>query len=216
MKTPLEKFVNDFVSCYQNEALNMIDNKQEVVYEMMYDSLREQIMSELKPSKIETIKDLALLLNNNTNGSELNNVYNIDVEDICRKNKWVICFPYSDDNIEFRGYIYEELSAYDGGWYKFYKEGDFYQDNEEDNTYHKADKDMVMTSLPYKDAPDIKAEWCNEKYDEETKKTYIWNYIVLNEQLPHEYFDIVDDDTEDDEIWAKCCIIDLSSIYEKD
>ena len=122
---------------------------------------------------VKKLNDLAKLLDGNSNGNELDNDYNIDVEDICRKNKWVICFPYSDDCIEFRGYIDDELGAWDGGSYKFYKKGEFYPDEDNENTYHKTEYDEVKESNKHE--CDLIAKWCEERFDKETNKKYIKN-----------------------------------------
>jgi len=199
---------NKITECYK--YLN--ENPQ--LQSKLWDDTLEYLFKKIKPSKIDTIEDLAKLLDNNDYYGELNNEYNIDVEDICRKNKWIICFPYSDDCFEVRGYIDDELGAYNGSWYKIYKEGDFYPDEEEDNTYHKAEQNMIR-EVSCEAGCDIKANWCNEKIYQNNQK-YVWDIIVENENLPHAYFNIIDKDSEDDyesnEIWAKCCIIDCSKI----
>jgi len=170
-------------------------------------TILEDIYKEIKPREINTIEDLAKLLNDNICGNELDNPYNIDVKEICKQNKWIVCFPYSDDNFEVRGWLDDELGAYDCEYYKFVKTGDFYQDFDEDNTYHKATCNMIVES----DAKecDIEVKW---EYNDD----YIWYYEVMNKNCPCEYFDIIDDndDEEDSKTWARCCVIDLSKLYE--
>ena len=207
----IQEWINSNIE--KEGARNFFDNVNNAWNEIeseVKDMILNEIYAKIKPSKIETIHDLSKLLDGNNYGNELDNEFNIDVEDICHKNKWIICFPYSDDCFEVRGFIDDELGAWEGNYYKIYKKGDFYPDSNEDNTYHKADQNMI-TEISDEPDCDINAEWCNDKYDEETKKKYIWNYIV-NENLPHVYFEIMDEDTVEDEVWAKCCIIDLSNI----
>jgi len=172
-------------------------------------TILEDIYKEIKPDKIETIKDLAALLNDNIRGNELDNPYNINIEEICEQNKWIVCFPYSDDNFEVRGWIDDELGAWDGGYYKFFKKGDFYKDYDEDNTYHKATRNMVIES-DVKEC-DIEVKWVDND-------DYVWYYEVVNKNYPCEYFDIINDEEDDDDddeyskTWARCCVIDLSNI----
>lgn len=209
----INEFINQGVEKHgAQEFYDIINNYWEDYDYEVKNAILDDIYRKIKPSKIETIDDLARLLDGNDNGDELSNKYNLDVEDICRKNKWVICFPYSDDNIEFRGFIDDELGAWDGGFYKFYKEGDFYEDEDQDNTYHKAEDNMVV-AISERSEYDLKAAWCNDKIYDNGKK-YIWDYTIENNELPHAYFNIIDEDSDEDEIWAKCCIIDLSSLYE--
>ena len=194
-------------------AKTFFDNINNLWEDYAYD-IRNMVLDEIygyiKPSKIDTIEDLAKLLNGNSYDNELDNRNNIDVEKICKENKWVICFPYSDDCIEFKGYIDDELGAWDGGYYKFYKKGDFYLVDEYEETYKKVKSDTVIGSN--ESDCDIKVIWEDVEFDKDTNKKYIWNYIVKNQNLPHAYFDIIDEDTDVDEVWAKCCVIDCSSI----
>lgn len=169
------------------------------------DSVKESILDEIylkiKPDKIESIDDLAKLLNDNMNGDELDNPYNIDVEKICKENKWIILFPYSDDCLEIRGYIDDEIGAWNGGDYEIIKKGDFYKDTDEENTYHKAERNMLI----YGDEnPGIKIKWCE-------KDNYVWYIDCTYDNVA--YFNIQDEDVMDDnEIWARCCVIDCSKI----
>ena len=50
----------------------------------------DDVFSQLKPEKIETIRDLARLLNDNNYLDELKNPYNLDIDKICKDNKWII------------------------------------------------------------------------------------------------------------------------------
>lgn len=171
------------------------------------DIILEDIKSKFKPQTISTIEDVAKVLDGNTYGDELK--CDFDIEKICKDNNWVIMFPYSDDNVELRGAIDDEISAWEGINLKFYKEGDLYADPDEDNTYHKA---LETCCIEDNKNPDVMCKWCDEKYDAETHKTYTWNYIVTNPKLPHIYFNIVDEDDEEDSIWAKCVVIDLNEL----
>ena len=190
------------VSLGAKEYYNKVNNSWDIESEIFKKAILEEINEYIKPSKIKTINDVAKLLNNNTYGDELDNPYNIDVEDICCKNKWVILFPYSDDNLEIRGYINDEIGAYDGGDYQFIKKGEFIKDLEEYNTYHKAEYDQIIDAD--NDNAHIFVKWC-------LKDTgYIW--YIDTDYTEVAYFDIISEDDEDNEKWARCCIIDCSNI----
>ena len=166
------------------------------------DVVRHTLVQEnCKPKEINTIYDLSKLLNRNSYGDELENPYDIDIEELCKKNKWIVLFPYSDDNLEVRGYIYDEIGAWDGGNFKIVKKGEFYEDINEDNTYHKATCNQIMQA---DDEPHIFMKW------DPCDKPYIW-YISAN--YPNvAYFDIISEDDDENTTWARCCIIDCSSI----
>jgi len=175
-------------------------------------TILEDIYKEIKPDKIETIQDLAKLLDGNYNGDELENPYNINIEELCKKNKWVVLFPYSDDNLEARGYIDDEVGAWDGTNVIFYKKGEFYPEDLDEETFKKASEDMICViddNLIYDSEVEnghigVKMEW------DPDDQPYTWYMTSKYENIA--YFDIVDEDDEDNKTWARCCVIDLSNI----
>ncbi len=211
MKTKLDEFVDWFVREYQNKTIDIIENNPEKISIMLYDALKLTILSKMKPKDINTIEDLAKLLNSNNNGDELENPYNINVEELCKKNKWIVLFPYSDDNLEVRGYIDDEISAWDGVNAIIYKKGDFYPNDEHDETFKKASKDMIIgidDESIYEDEIKngkigIKLRWCENE-------SYTWYMTTKFEKVA--YFDICDEDDEEDHTWARCCVIDCNNI----
>ena len=189
---------NNTEDCYNylNNTPNIKEDLLKDTFEYLYESIR--------PCEINTIDDLAKLLNNNWNGDELKNPYDIDVEKLCKEKKWVVLFPYSDDNLEIRGYIHDEIGAYDGGEFKFVKKGEFYQDPDDDEIYRKAKNNEVIGS---EDDPHIFMKWCDNSC-----KPYTW--YIDTDYTDSAYFDIIDEDSEDEEIWARCCVIDCSNILD--
>lgn len=187
------------------ECYNYLNNNP-MLSSKLWDDTLEYIFANIKPREINTIQDLAKLLNNNWNGDELKNPYGIDVEQLCKEKKWVILFPYSDDNLEIRGYVWGELGAYDGGNFKFVKKGEFYQDpdDDDDELYRKAKSNKLVGC---EDDPHIFMKWCDEKH-----KPYTW--YIDTDYTDAVYFNILDEDSEEDEIWAHCLIIDCSSILD--
>ena len=185
------------------EACNILSNDPDTYTEALYKFVMDSITTQIKPTTINTIEDLALLLDGNEEGYETYNGLSIDVPQFCQERKWVLCYPYSDDCIEFRGYIYDELSAWNGGHYKFYGKGEYYLLDEREEIYKKS-KEPIVTSHNKNDA-DLIAKW------DDPKSKYVWEYVVTNPNIPHAYFDLIDPDNSDD-IWARACIMDFSNI----
>ena len=164
----------------------------------------EYLYDNIKPREINTIQDLAKLLNHNWHTNELANPYDIDVQKICQKNKWVILFPYFDDNLEIRGYIVDEISAWGGGGFKLVKKGEFYQDPDDDEIYRKTKSNSIIST---DEDPHIFMNWCDRDH-----KPYTW--YIDTDYTDVAYFEILDEESEDDDIWARCCIIDCSNIFD--
>jgi hypothetical protein len=184
------------------ECYNYLNNNPSLSSKLWDDTL-EYLFNSIKPRDINTINDLANLLNCNSNGNELENPYNINVEEICRKNKWIILFPYSDDCLEVRGYIDDELGAWGNTNYKIIKKGDFYPDKYENNTYHKTEKNMICIT---EEDSNIRMLWDSDEHP------YTWWIEVNCNDSNVAYFDIIDEDDEEGETWARCCVIDCSNI----
>ena len=74
-------------------------------------------------------------------------------------------------------------------------------DEDEDNTYHKAPNNEIMQT----DGGDahIFMKWC--------PKEHLYTWYIETDYPDVAYFDIHDED-EEDTIWARCCVIDCSSI----
>lgn len=175
-------------------------------HDRLWDDAKEYVFANIKPREINTIEDLAKLLNNNQYLNELKNNYDIDVEKICKERKWVILFPYSDDNIEIRGYVYDEMGSYEEENFKFVKSGEFYQneEDEDEDIYRKAKTNMLIYSSE-------KEAHIFMKWEPEDHQEYIW--YIDTDYTDVAYFNIIDEDC-DDKIWARCCIIDCSKILD--
>ena len=182
------------------ECYNYLNNNPNLVNNL-WDDMLEYLFQNIKPREIKTIDDLAKLLNGNSNGNELENSYDINVKELCKKNKWIILFPYSDDNLEIRGYIDDEVGAWNDTEFKLIKKGDFYKDEDEENTYHKAENNMICCT---EEDPHIFMKWCSKDHP------YTW--YIDTDYTNSAYFDIIDEDDEDNQTWARCCIIDCSNI----
>lgn len=112
--------------------------------------------------KTMTKEQLAELLNGNEYRDEMTK----EQEQIAKENNLLVLFGSLDDNLEMRGAVCDEIGAWDGGEYALVLEGELFSDDEEENTYHKALRNVIM---PISDDYDndgnprlIRAEWCPE------------------------------------------------------
>lgn len=107
-----------------------------------------------------TKEQLAELLN----GNGCRKVMTKEQEQTAKENNLLVLFGLSDDLLEMRGAIRDEVEAYDGGDYALALDGELYADGEEENTYHKAIGDEVLPISDECDNDDnprlIRAEWC--------------------------------------------------------
>lgn len=115
-------------------------------------------------------KELAALLNNREYREEITR----DEEAQAKHDGLVVVFGASDDLMEFRGAIHEELDAYEGT--TAYLDADGLVVNECDNERCPYARKLAAT------AKKIKAVW--------DKDDYAWFYQT---DIPHETFDIVED-----------------------
>lgn len=207
----LEQLKNRNVTdCY-----NYLNNNPNLASQLWDDTL-EYLYHNIKPTKIETIHDLAKLLDGNEDGNELDNDLLKDVEGFCKDRNWLIVFPYSDDNIELRGVYNDELGAWDGTTLRFVKAGDFYMDEDDEECYHKASKNMFVT-INEQEIDEIKksvGNWLDYNglviealWEPDGLPDYAWAYHALG-NVDYAEFNIL----SDGEPWARCMIIDLNKI----
>lgn len=122
-----------------------------------------------------TRDELAKQLNGREYGSEITD----DEEQMAKQSGLVVIFGYSDDNVELRGAINDEIGCYDGGELMLRKTRVvMIPDRDEREVLEKFGvADQVCTGAK------IKAQWC-ATYD------YSWTYET---DVPHSSFDIVED-----------------------
>ena len=214
-----ENYLNDLINLSGNyiKAINELNNHENT--NTLVTIAKEVLEMNNKPSQIETIEDLAKLLDGNFYGSELKNPYNIDVEKLCEERKWIVLFPYSDDNLEVRGYIDDEIGAWDGVTAVIYKKGEFYPEDLGEETFKKAKNDMIwginddmIFDAEVEDGKiGIDMRWRPED------QPYTW-YIIIKYYYKDKdnkpivsYFDLRNEE-EEDTTWARCCVIDLSNV----
>jgi len=207
----LEQIKNRNVTdCY-----NYLNNNPYLASKLWDDTL-ECLYHDIKPTEINTITDLAKLLDGNECGNELKNDLLRDIEGFCKERNWLIVFPYSDDNVELRGAIDDEISAWDGTTIRFVKSGDFYMDEDDYECYHKASKNMFITVNSH-EIDEIKNKYDNwldynglvieALWEPEHLPNYSWAYHALG-NIDYAEFDIF----EDGEPHSRGMIINLNKI----
>jgi len=190
-----------------------VNNAWPEISESIKQSILDEISENIKPKQINTIEDLAKLLDGNEYRDELDNEYKIDVDAICRKNKWVIVFGASDDLIEFRGFIDDEDGAWDGALMKLVKPGDFYMEDEDAETYKKS-KEYKFVPISESELKDIQ----HNGYQNTCVVEMLWcpddsnaSWQVNSKGAPFVRFNIM----EDEELYCEAAIIDMSKLLTK-
>ena len=215
----IDQWINENINEYGAEefynALN--DSSNYTVKDDILNIIKNIVHEKIKPTKIETIHDLAKLLNGNEDGNELDNNLLKDIEGFCKKQNWLIVYPYSDDNIELRGAYDEEIGAWDGTTIRFVKAGDFYMDEDDEECYRKASENMFV-AVNECEINEIKksiGNWLDYNgliiealWEPKQLPDYAWAYHALG-NVDYAEFDIL----SDGEPWARCMIIDLNNIW---
>lgn len=137
-----------------------------------------------------TKEQLAETLNGNEYGNEITK----EQEQQAKENGLVVVFGYSDDNMELRGAIDDEIGCYEGGEIKFTKEG------------KQIDEDDMEVLEKYNVVPKlntIEAVW-NEPFDE-TDERCSFQYKT---DIPHSKFRIM----EDEELYCVGIVFNVSDL----
>jgi hypothetical protein len=114
-------------------------------------------------------------------------------ENYAKENNLVVVFGASDDNMEFRGIIYDEINCYDGGTAYLDKHG---------LLVNECDDDYCPHFIRIKEqATQIKAVWDEEGYS--------WIYKT---DIPHVTFDILNEDYEDGMKYCKGIIFSMDDV----
>lgn len=150
--------------------------------------------------KTMTKEQLAELLNGNEYRDEMTK----EQEQVAKQNNLLVLFGSSDDLLEMRGAINDEIGSYDGGEYALALDGELYADDEEENTYHKAIGNEVLPISDEYDNDDnprlIRAEWCPDD-----QPALSWR---ISSNMPYTTFTI----KKNGEPYCKGIIIDIDDI----
>lgn len=123
-------------------------------------------------------KELAALLDGREYRSEMTKAEQSNAQ----ADGLVVVFGASDDLMEFRGAIDEELSAYNGTTAYLTSEGLLQNECENESCpYCKREAAKAVT---------IKALWCDETPNHESGLSPAWTFKT---DIPHEAFEIVED-----------------------
>lgn len=122
-------------------------------------------------------------------------------EQLAKENDLIIVFGYSDDNIEFRGLIYDEIPAYDGAEMFIATPGTEIIVDEDEETYQKA-KSLTAVRLNQRRVNEknfVEAIWSPDELD------CSW---LIRADIPHATFDIM----EDGELFCRGIVLSKSDI----
>lgn len=133
----------------------------------------------------DVILEAKKLLNGREMGSEVSNAE----EEWLKSADLIVCFGASDDLVEIRGAVHDEISLYDGGEFHFINGGLYERACESDECPHEES----LAEGTY----DIKALW--------DKNGVSWSYET---DIPHETFEVM----EDGEVFCRGIIFARESV----
>lgn len=145
-------------------------------------------------------------LANMINGREYRDELNKQEEQLAKENGLVVIFCASDDLVEFRGAICDEIDAYEGAHFIIATPGTEIPVDEDEETYRKAKE---FEAVPIEEESQTQknrfnAEWCPTREGEDDPYAS-WH---ISTQLPHAAFDIM----EDGELYCRGLVIDVKDL----
>ena len=133
------------------------------------------------------------------NGREYRNEITLEESKKLRDDYMVIAFGASDDLLEFRGHIDDEIGAWDGTTALITTGYDIY--NEEEN-----EESLRYNYEQVANFKKVNAVWCPR---DESKNIYAsW---LITSDIPHETFDIM----EDRKLYCRGIIFNMEDIYKR-
>lgn len=121
-----------------------------------------------------TKEEFALMLTGREYGEEMTKID----ETSAKNSGLVVIFGYSDDNVELRGSINDEVGCYNGAVFRLHRNGVLQSHDSRDCECEYCGYDDLA-----KRCAEIEALWCKEG-------DYSWTYKT---ELPHATFEIVED-----------------------
>lgn len=136
------------------------------------------------------------------NGRQYRDEITKDEEKLAKENGLLVCFGASDDLLEFRGIIYDEVGAYDGCSALLVKKKGGKIDVMSEDDFKEVQEIMDDKELDF-ELPKVEviAEWCPDDLE------CSWR---IKSDLPHATFDIM----EDGELYCRGIIIEKSVIEQ--
>lgn len=126
-----------------------------------------------------TTKEWAILLN----GREYTEEMTKSDEEQAKEDGVVIVFGASDDLLEFRGIIDDEVGAWEGTTVQLTPNAKVYNEEENINT-------LEYNRYQVNKIPKVESIWCPKNENNE-----IWSSWEIRSEIPHETFDIMEDDS---------------------
>lgn len=125
-----------------------------------------------------TMEQLAHLLDGREYGSEIT----ADEEAVAKEAGLVVIFGASDDLVELRGAIDDEVGAYDGAKFSVDREGVIARERDDD----WSDDEMESWFRRKTGGVLIEAKWCPDDFPG-------WSWVITTDSAPHLAFGIVED-----------------------
>jgi hypothetical protein len=136
------------------------------------------------------------------NGRQYRDEITKEEEKLAKENGLLICFGASDDLLEFRGIVYDEVGAYDGGSALLVKKKGGKIDVMSEDDFKEVQEIMDDKELDFElPKVEVVAEWCPDDLE------CSWR---IKSDLPHATFDIM----EDGELYCRGIIIEKSVIEQ--
>lgn len=136
------------------------------------------------------------------NGRQYRDEITKDEEKLAKENGLLVCFGASDDLLEFRGIVYDEVGAYDGGSALLVKKKGGKIDVMSEDDFKEVQEIMDDKELDFElPKVEVVAEWCPDDLE------CSWR---IKSDLPHATFDIM----EDGELYCRGIVIEKSVIEQ--
>lgn len=115
------------------------------------------------------------------NGRQYGNEITREEAEDARINGLIVAFGYSDDNIEFRGVLKDEVGCYERGSFDITKSGKLIPDHDEDDQ---------LSAKEWREFEALKAEGFRTVEAFFDKDGYSW---IFKTDIPHATFEIMED-----------------------
>lgn len=136
------------------------------------------------------------------NGRQYRKEITQEEEKLAKEKGLLICFGASDDLLEFRGIVHDEVGAYDGGSAMLVKKKGGKIDIINEHDFNEIQQVMDDNDLDFSlRKVEVVAEWCPDDLE------CSWR---IKSELPHATFDIM----EDGELYCRGIIIEKSIIEQ--
>ncbi len=144
-------------------------------------------------------EEFAKLLNGREYGMEITK----DEERIAKESGLIVIFGYSDDNVELRGALRDEIGAFEGAYFVIAKAGDKVVVSENPKFYKEID-DLEAIGLE----PEYYALNKKNKFEAVWYPSEIECSWLIKTEVPHATFDIF----EDGELFCRGVVIEFADL----